>query len=56
MKLEKGFLRSSTKILLNNLIIFSMFDGCKTSLYSIPIEPFFQHIKENGVDMIHPHE
>ena len=43
------------KILLNNLIIFSMFDGCKTSLYSIPIEPFFQHIKENGVDMIHPH-
>ena len=40
------------KILLNNVIIFSMFDGSKTLLYSIPIEPFFHHIKENGMDII----
>ena len=42
------------KILLNNVIIFSMFDGSKTLLYSIPIEPFFHHIKENGMDIIQP--
>ena len=54
-EIEKRILEGiPKKILLNNVVIFSMFDGCKTLLYSIPIEPFFQHIKENGVDMIHP--
>ena len=43
------------KILSRNVIIFSMFDGSKTILYSIPIEPFFHHIKENGVDLIRPY-
>ena len=42
------------KILLNNIVIFSMFDGSKTFLYSIPIEPFFYYFKENGIDVIRP--
>lgn len=42
------------KIFLNNIIIFSMFDGSKTRLYSMPIRQFFQTFKENGVEYIEP--
>lgn len=45
----------SQKNLFNNVIIFSMFDGCKTLLYSIPIEPFFQYFEKDGIQMIRPH-
>lgn len=55
-EIEKRILEGvPQKILLNNLIIFSIFDGSKTLLYSIPIKPFFQYIKKNGVDLIHPY-
>ena len=55
-EIEKRILEGvPKKILLNNVILFSMFDGSKTLLYSIPIEPFFHHFKENGVDVIHPY-
>lgn len=54
-EIEKRILEGiPKKMLLNNVIFFSMFNGYKTLLYSIPIEPFFQHIKKNGVDIIHP--
>ena len=43
------------KILSRNVIIFSMFDGQKTVLYSIPIEPFFQIFQEDDVYKIHPY-
>ena len=43
------------KILSRNVIIFSMFDGQKTVLYSIPIEPFFQTFQEDDVYKIHPY-
>ena len=55
-EIEKRILEGvPQKILLNNIVIFSMFDGSKTLLYSIPIEPFFQYTKKNGFDLIHPY-
>ena len=55
-EIEKRILEGiPQKILSRNVIIFSMFDGDKTLLYSIPIEPFFQPFKENGVYKIHPY-
>ena len=43
------------EMLINNIFIFSMFNGEKTSLYSIPIEPFFQEFDQgNGIKIIHP--
>ena len=42
------------EILINNSLIFSMFDGLETLLYLIPIEPFFKEIKKNGQKIIQP--
>ena len=42
------------KILINNSLIFSMFDGLETLLYLIPIEPFFKEIEKNGQKIIQP--
>ncbi|CAP02952.1 conserved hypothetical protein (plasmid) [Acinetobacter baumannii SDF] len=55
-EIEKRILEGiPQKILLRNVIIFSIFNGHKTLLYSIPIESFFQPFKENGVYKIHPY-
>lgn len=40
--------------LANNSIIFSLFNGKETHLYSIQTENFFQTFKENGVEIIQP--
>ena len=54
-ELEKRIQEGIPKgILLHNTIIFSMFNGTKTLLYSIPTAPFFDIFKRNGMDMIRP--
>lgn len=40
--------------LINNSIIFSLFNGKETLLHSISMDQFFETFKENGVDMIKP--
>ncbi|AOA57247.1 hypothetical protein [Acinetobacter larvae] len=40
--------------LLNNHIVFSIYEGNKTFLYSIPIKPFLQYFEKNRVQMISP--
>ena len=42
------------EILINNSLIFSMFDGLDTLLYLIPIEPFFKEIEKNEKKIIIP--
>lgn len=39
-------------ILNNNTLIFSIFNGHKTSLYTIPIQPFFETFKLGGRELI----
>jgi len=44
------------EMLINNTLIFSMFDGEQSHLYSIPIEPFFQEYdRGDGVKIIRPY-
>lgn len=40
--------------LINNSIIFSLFNGKEMLLHSISMDQFFETFKENGVDMIKP--
>lgn len=55
-EIERRLLEGIPKdVLKNNTIIFSIFDGTKTSLYSIQIEPFFEVSNKNGIEMIHPY-
>lgn len=55
-EIEKRLLEGIPKeALINNTVIFSMFDGTRTLLYSIPIEPFFQIFEKNGVPIVHLH-
>ena len=42
------------KVLVNNSLIFSMFNGVETLLYLIPIKPFFNEIEKNGQKIIQP--
>ena len=41
-------------LLLHNTLIFTMFDGTKTRLYSIPTAPFFDIFQKDGIEMIRP--
>ena len=51
MKLKKWILEGILlKIVINNVVIFSVFDGIQTLLYSIPIKPFFNHMKKNVIE------
>lgn len=53
--LEKRILEGiPKKVLINNSLIFSMFNGVETLLYLIPIEPFFKEIEKNGQKVIQP--
>lgn len=51
-RLEEGVPK---EVLINNTIIFSIFDGTETLLYSIPMEPFFDVTHRNGIEMIYPY-
>ena len=54
-ELEKRILEGvPKKLLINNSVIFSMFNGVETLLYLIPIEPFFKEIEKNGQTIIQP--
>lgn len=55
-EIERRILEGVPKeMLINNTLIFSMFDGEKTSLYSIPIDPFFQEFdRGDGIKIIRP--
>ena len=54
-EIEKRILEGVPKeILINNSLIFSMFNGVETSLHLIPIEPFFNVIEQNGEKIIQP--
>ncbi len=53
--IEKRILEGIPKeVLINNSLIFSMFNGVETLLYLIPIEPFFNEIEKNGQKIIQP--
>lgn len=56
-ELEKRLLEGVPKeMLINNTLIFSMFDGEQSHLYSIPIEPFFKdRDRGDGVKVIRPY-
>ena len=56
-EIEKRLMEGVPKeMLINNTLIFSMFDGKESRLYSIPIEPFFKEIKrKDGIKVIHPY-
>ena len=56
-EIEKRLMEGVPKeILINNTLIFSMFDGVQSHLYSIPIEPFFKEFeRKDGVKVIHPY-
>lgn len=55
-EIEKRVLEGiSQKILINNVVIFSMFNGTQTLLYSIPIEPFFKVYEKNEKYIITPY-
>lgn len=55
-EIEKRLLEGVPKeVLINNTIIFSMYDGTQTLLYSIPIKPFFQIFDKNGVSIARVH-
>ena len=56
-EIEKRLMEGVPKeMLINNTLIFSMFDGEQSHLYSIPIEPFFKEIeRKDGVKVIHPY-
>lgn len=53
-EIEKRLLEGVPKeMLINNTLIFSIFDGEQSHLYSIPIEPFFQEFdRGDGVKII----
>ena len=55
-EIEKRLLDGvSKKMLMNNTLIFSMFDGKQSLLYSIPVEPFFQEFdRGDGIKIIRP--
>jgi len=54
-EIERRILEGVPKRLLqNNSIIFSMFDGIETSLYMIPMEPFFNVFEKDGQKIIQP--
>lgn len=54
-EIEKRILEGVPKeVLINNSLIFSIFDGVETLLYLIPIEPFFKEIEKNGQKIIRP--
>lgn len=54
-ELEKRILEGVPRELLeHNTIIFSMFNGIETLLYSIPILPFFEIFQKNGLNIIRP--
>lgn len=40
------------EVLINTTIIFSIYNGCETSLYTIPIEQFFKKIDIEGIPII----
>lgn len=49
MEIERRLSEGVPKELLsNNTLIFSIFNGCRTSLYTIPIQPFFDIFKLGG--------
>lgn len=56
-EIEKRLLEGVPKeILINNTLIFSMFDGEQSHLYSIPIEPFFKEIeRKDDLQVIRPY-
>ncbi|CAP02965.1 conserved hypothetical protein (plasmid) [Acinetobacter baumannii SDF] len=56
-EIEKRLLEGVPKeMLINNSLIFSMFDGEESHLYSIPMEPFFHELdRRDGVKVIRPH-
>lgn len=56
-EIEKRLIEGVPKeMLINNTLIFSMFDGEESRLYSIPIEPFFKEIeRKDGIKIIHPY-
>ncbi len=54
-EIEKRMLEGiPPKVLYNNCIMFSMFNGVETLLHSIPIEPFFHVIEKNDRKIIQP--
>ena len=55
-EIEKRLLEGVPKeMLINNTLIFSMFDGKQSYLYSIPTEPFFQEFdRGDGIKIIRP--
>lgn len=55
-EIEKRLLEGIPKeMLVNNTLIFSMFDGEQTHLYSIPIEPFFHEFdRGDGIKIVRP--
>jgi len=55
-ELGKRVLEGVSSIALqNNTIVFSMFNGRKTLLYSISIEQFFNFFKERRTNIVHPY-
>ncbi len=56
-EIEKRLLEGVPKeALMNNSLIFSIFDGEQSRLYTIPIEPFFKEIKrKDGIEVIRPY-
>ncbi|PWB13331.1 hypothetical protein DCO44_14750 [Acinetobacter sp. AM] len=56
-EIEKRLLEGVTKeMLINNTLIFSMFDGEQSHLYCLPVEPFFkERDRGDGVKVIRPY-
>lgn len=56
-EIEKRLLEGVPKeVLMNNTLIFSMFDGAQSRLYTIPIEPFFKEIeRKDCIQVIRPY-
>ena len=52
-EIERRLLEGVSKeILLNNTLIYSMFDGKESHLYSIPIESFFKEFKRDDGEVV----
>lgn len=56
-EIEKRLLEGVPKeVLMNNTLIFSIFDGKQSRLYTISIEPFFKEIKrKDSIEVIRPY-
>lgn len=53
-EIEKRLMEGIPKeVLINTTLIFSIHNGCKTYLYTIPIEQFFNKIDIKGAPIIH---